>query len=78
MLTSTVASDVAGSTCPTDSTAPACRTSVVILTPALTITATASAAAVVTGGTVDYTVVVANTGETTSPAATSRSTSARC
>jgi len=77
VLTSTVASDAAGSSCPTGSTAAACKTSILVLTPALTITKTASTSSVVTGGTVGYTVLVANTGETTYGAASFKDDLAR-
>ncbi|MCW2865487.1 MAG: hypothetical protein JWP48_7195 [Actinoallomurus sp.] len=59
-----VNSDVAGSSCPTGSTDPACTATVEVLTPALTITKTASAPATVPGGTVGYTITLHNTGQT--------------
>ncbi len=70
VLSSSVASDVAGSTCPTGSSSTSCRTSVPVLTPALTITKTANTSSVVTGGTVAYTILIANAGQTSYPAAT--------
>ncbi|GAA1427308.1 DUF11 domain-containing protein [Microlunatus lacustris] len=54
-----------GSSCPTASSSGSCSVSVPVLIPELTITKTADAATVVTGGTVAYTVAVTNTGETT-------------
>ena len=52
------------STCPPATGNPACRTTVAVLTPALTITASASQATAVPGDTVTYTVVATNTGQT--------------
>ena len=57
-------SAAAGSSCLPGSQAAGCVTSVVILTPALTITTAASPAAATPGGTVTYTVTVTDTGQT--------------
>ncbi len=62
-------SDAAGSTCPTGSANTACNTSTTVLIPGLTIVKTANLATVVTGGTVVYTVVVTNSGQSTYAAA---------
>jgi uncharacterized repeat protein (TIGR01451 family) len=64
VLASTLASSAPGSNCPAASTDPACTSTVTVLTPALTITKTASTTATVPGGTVGYTITVANTGQT--------------
>jgi large repetitive protein len=64
LLTGPVASTAAGSTCPPASGSPGCDVSIPVLTPALTITAAASPATAVPGGTVNYTITVTNTGQT--------------
>jgi large repetitive protein len=69
LLVNTVSSTATGSSCPPGSTSTACRVNVPVLTPALTIVATAattsgSSAVAVPGGVVSYTVTVTNTGQT--------------
>ena len=64
-----VSSEAAGSTCPPASGNTACRSTIAVLTPALTITSAASAPTTVPGATVTYTIVAANTGQTPYPAA---------
>ncbi|MCM3887100.1 putative Ig domain-containing protein [Frankia sp. R82] len=69
VLINNVTSDALGSTCPSGGGgAPACRTVVVVLVPALTITKTADSgtgnATVVAGSPIAYTVTVVNTGQT--------------
>ncbi|WP_214109611.1 DUF7927 domain-containing protein [Acrocarpospora catenulata] len=59
-----VTSSTQGNNCPAGNTDSRCRAAVTILVPALTITKTANTATVVQGGTVGYTVTVANTGQT--------------
>ena len=63
-ITATLSSEAVGSNCGPGSTDPACTFLVTVLTPALSITTSASAAATVPGGTVGYTITVANTGQT--------------
>ena len=60
----TATSAAPGSSCPTGTTAAPCRSTVTVLTPALTIAATAGAASTVPGGTVGYTVTITDTGQT--------------
>jgi uncharacterized repeat protein (TIGR01451 family) len=69
-LANTVTSADAGSTCPPAAPGSACTVDITVLTPALTISKTASASQVVAGGTVVYSIVVANTGQVQFPAAT--------
>ncbi|MEU8384642.1 internalin [Streptosporangium sp. NPDC048865] len=64
VMTNVVASEAPGGTCPAGSTAPPCSASVTVLVPALDIVKTADAPTAVPGGTVGYTIVVTNTGET--------------
>ncbi|GLZ39298.1 putative Ig domain-containing protein [Actinokineospora sp. NBRC 105648] len=59
-----VASDELGSTCPTGDARAGCSTEVTVLVPALDITVTADRTTTVPGGSVDYTVTIANTGQT--------------
>ena len=59
-----VSSTETGSTCPPASGNSACRTTVVVLTPGLTITKTADQANATLGTNVTYTVVVRNSGQT--------------
>jgi uncharacterized repeat protein (TIGR01451 family) len=59
-----VSSAAAGSSCPPGSLAAGCVTSVVILTPALTITAAATPATATPGGVITYTLTVTDTGQT--------------
>jgi uncharacterized repeat protein (TIGR01451 family) len=64
VLTSTFSTTAAGSNCPSGSTDPRCSVSVTVLTPALTIVTTASAASAVPGQQVTFTVTVTDTGQT--------------
>ncbi|MER5619667.1 putative Ig domain-containing protein [Streptosporangium sp. NPDC002544] len=65
IMTTTVVSATAGSTCPEGGDDPGCTTTVTVLTPGLTITKTANnSGAVVADATVQYTITVTNTGET--------------
>jgi uncharacterized repeat protein (TIGR01451 family) len=63
LVINTVSSSEAGSTCPPGATTTACRVTVPVLTPALTITKTASTATATPGSAVTYTIRVANTGQ---------------
>jgi uncharacterized repeat protein (TIGR01451 family) len=70
-LQSTLTSTTPGSTCPASGPAPAaCTATVTVLIPALTITKTASAATTTPGSVVQYTITVADTGQTAYTAAT--------
>jgi uncharacterized repeat protein (TIGR01451 family) len=69
-MTSTVTSTTPGNNCPVGGTDPACSTSVAIQIPQLAITKTADTATVTPGGTVTYTVTIADTGPTAYTAAT--------
>ncbi|WP_216363487.1 putative Ig domain-containing protein [Subtercola boreus] len=64
MVTRVTSTNV-GSTCPAASGAAACGTTVLVLTPALTLVQTADAASTTLGTTVGYTVTVTNSGQTT-------------
>ena len=64
LLVNTVTSTAAGSTCPPSGPALTCTASVTDLIPALSITKTASVSTAVPGSAVDYTVTVADTGQT--------------
>ena len=68
-LSTTVTSDVPGSTCPTGSANTACKTTVTVLIPGLTITKTANASAVTPGDAVGYTITVLNNGQSSYSAA---------
>ena len=68
LMTNTVTSATAGSTCVSGARA-RCRTTVSVLEPALRITKTASTTQVVAGGTIDYTIAATNTGEADYPTA---------
>jgi large repetitive protein len=70
VLRTLVSSEAAGSTCPLGSPNPACRTTVTVLVPGLTITKVADKATTTPGDSVVYTVTALNNGETTFPAAT--------
>src|SRR5205823_5060586 len=70
VITSTLASTAPGSTCPPSRPAPACTSTVTVLTPALTITKTASTATTTPGSTVGYTITIDDTGQTPYTAAT--------
>ena len=69
-LTNTVTSADTGSTCPPAGPGSACTAAVTVLTPALTITKTASTSQVVAGEIVSYTIVIDNTGQVPYAAAT--------
>jgi uncharacterized repeat protein (TIGR01451 family) len=71
-LSNTVVSDAAGSSCPTGAGQPGCTSVVQVLIPALGVTQTADRTSVVAGGSVIYTVTLANTGETDYQPATFR------
>jgi uncharacterized repeat protein (TIGR01451 family) len=64
LIINSVSSTAAGSTCPPGSVTAACRVTVPVLTPGLTIAATASAATAVPGQAVTYTVTVTDSGQT--------------
>ncbi|MFD1501327.1 beta strand repeat-containing protein, partial [Streptosporangium lutulentum] len=64
VLSSVVTSATPGTNCPVGSTDPACTSSVTVLTPVLDISKVADRATVTPGGTITYTITVANTGET--------------
>ncbi len=57
-------STTTGSTCPPATNNPACRTTVAVLTPALTITKTANVPNATLGSAVNYTITVTNSGQT--------------
>jgi uncharacterized repeat protein (TIGR01451 family) len=63
-MVNTVVSTAAGSTCPPGGTNAACTVTVTDLIPALTITKTANVASAAPGSAVDYTITVADTGQT--------------
>ena len=63
LVINTVSSTDPGSTCPPGATTTACRVTVSVLTPALTITKTASTTTATPGSTVSYTITVTNTGQ---------------
>ncbi|GAB3938679.1 hypothetical protein GCM10027614_19210 [Micromonospora vulcania] len=60
-----------GANCATGSADPRCSTTVAVLLPGLTLTNTPSAATATPGDTIDYTITIANTGESAYPATTS-------
>jgi uncharacterized repeat protein (TIGR01451 family) len=64
VLSSTVTGESPGSTCRASSTGPSCTVSVTVLVPQLTIVKSADAETVTPGGTVGYTIVISNDGET--------------
>ncbi|MEU4829853.1 putative Ig domain-containing protein [Streptosporangium sp. NPDC023615] len=70
LLANQVASGEAGSTCPPSSTNTACRASVLVLTPILTIVKTPGATSATPGATVAYTITATNTGQVPFAAAT--------
>jgi large repetitive protein len=70
LLTNTVSSAALGNNCQPGGTDPACTARVAVLVPQLTITKTADTPEIVAGGTVHYTITIANTGETPYTAAT--------
>lgn len=63
-LVSSVVSRTPGSSCPEGGTDPDCAMSVTVLVPQLTITTTADAATVTPGESIEYTILITNTGET--------------
>ena len=63
LVINTVTSADPGSTCPPGAASTACRVTVSVLTPALTITKTASTTTATPGSTVAYTITVTNTGQ---------------
>ena len=63
-VVTTATSADAGSTCPPGTTSSPCRVTVPVLTPALTIVKTASAASATPGQHVTYTITVTDTGQT--------------
>ena len=64
VLTDAADSVTPGNNCPSASTDPRCTSSVTILTPALAITKTASASTTTPGSAVQYTITIADTGQT--------------
>ena len=64
LLIVTAASSAAGSACPPGTTTAPCRSTEVVLNPALEIVATAGASTTVPGATVAYTVTITDTGQT--------------
>ena len=64
LMVNFVTSTDPGSTCPFDSPNPGCTVTIPVLTPALTIVKTASAASAAPGQHVTYTITVTNTGQT--------------
>ncbi|HUN37855.1 MAG TPA: putative Ig domain-containing protein [Trebonia sp.] len=60
----TAASSAVGSSCPAGTTTAPCRSTVGVLTPALTIAATADASTTLPGNTVHYTITITNSGQT--------------
>jgi uncharacterized repeat protein (TIGR01451 family) len=64
VLSATVLAPAQGSTCQQGSHDPACVVTVTVLVPALTIRKSAAAPTTTPGGTVGYTIVITNTGET--------------
>ncbi|MEU5692378.1 fibronectin type III domain-containing protein [Actinosynnema sp. NPDC020468] len=64
LLKGTLQSTAPGNNCPSGTTDARCTASLPVLLPALTITKSANATFVVPGGTVGYTITIANTGET--------------
>ncbi len=69
-MVNTATSTAPGSTCPPSAPAPACTTAVTVLIPALAITKTAGVATTAPGTPVQYTITVADTGQTAYTAAT--------
>lgn len=69
-LTASLVSTGAGSTCRAGSVAPACSVSVAVLIPKLSITKTAGTTTTTPGSSVEYTIIITNTGQTPYVAAT--------
>ena len=63
-MTSLVTSDTPGTNCPVGGADPGCTSTVTVLTPVLTVSKSADRTTVTPGGTVTYTMTVANTGQT--------------
>ena len=70
LIRSTLISSAPGNNCPVSSTDSRCDVEITVLTPELTISTSADTTAVETGGVVEYTVSIANSGETPYTAAT--------
>ncbi|CAO5254753.1 DUF7927 domain-containing protein [Frankia sp. AgKG'84/4] len=64
VLSATLVSAVQGNTCPVGAPAPACTSTVPVLTPGLSLVTTADVSTTTPGGTVTYTLALTNTGET--------------
>ncbi|CAO5163189.1 Staphylococcus aureus surface protein A (modular protein) [Frankia sp. AiPs1] len=64
VLSATIRSTMQGNTCPAAAPAPACTSTVPVLTPGLAITTTADVSTTTPGGTITYTLALTNTGET--------------
>ncbi|MEV4525440.1 fibronectin type III domain-containing protein [Streptosporangium sp. NPDC049304] len=64
ILTAVITSATPGTNCPVGSADPACTSTVNVLTPVLTVSKSADRTTVTPGGTVTYTMTVANTGQT--------------
>ncbi len=64
LVVNTVTSSAVGSTCPPGTTSSSCQVTIPVLSPALTITKTASAATAVPGQAVTYTITVTDSGQT--------------
>jgi uncharacterized repeat protein (TIGR01451 family) len=69
-LASTATSPTPGSNCPASGPAAACSSAVTVLIPGLTITTAASSSTTTPGSNLQYTITVANTGQTSYPDAT--------
>ncbi|MGJ6962645.1 putative Ig domain-containing protein [Streptosporangium sp. G11] len=64
VLTGVAVSPAPGSTCPAGGTDPACTSTVTVLIPALAVSTVADRATTTPGGTVRFTITIANTGQT--------------
>lgn len=64
VLSATLSSTTQGNTCPVGAPAPACTSTVPVLTPGLSIATTANVATITPGGTITYTLALSNTGQT--------------
>lgn len=69
LMSTTVVAPAQGSTCQAGSASPSCTVSVTVLVPQLTITKTAGVSTTTPGATVNYTIVISNTGQTAYTAA---------
>ncbi|WP_440070964.1 putative Ig domain-containing protein [Streptosporangium sp. OZ121] len=63
-LTAVVTSATPGNNCPVGGTDPACTSTVTVLTPVLDVSKSADRTTITPGGTITYTITVANTGQT--------------